>query len=140
MANTRRTFTPTKLNLSTEITDVGTRNELEAYFNNYRIQRELSVEAQRKALISQLESKTQEAAAQITLTKFLSLAGEHLDQVKTEPIWFAYTNTIGEIILESPFTERDMRNSVRLQRAQMEQAAQSMDDTKNDDLYETDSE
>ncbi|CAK9253841.1 unnamed protein product [Sphagnum jensenii] len=106
-------------------------------FSDYRVQKQLSVETQRKAMVAQLEAKVQEAQAQISLTKFLLEAGTEFDEVQTEPIWFAYKSN-GDIILESPFTERDMRNGIRLQRKQMQQAAENFDEgNSSGDLYET---
>jgi hypothetical protein len=137
MANHKKTFTPTKLNIS-DVQDQETRNRLEMKFSDYRVQKQLSVETQRKAMVTQLEAKVQEANAQIALTKFLLEAGAEFDEVQTEPFWFAYKSN-GDIILESPFTERDMRNGIRLQRKQMEAAAENMDEgTGSNDLYETD--
>jgi hypothetical protein len=139
MSQNNKTFKPTKLNLS-EIQDPEVRNKLEMKFSDYRVQRQLSVETQRKAIVSQLESKIQEAQTQIALTKFLLEAADQFDEVQTEPVWFAYKQN-GDIILESPFTERDMRNGIRLQRKQMEKAAESLEeDNGKSDLYEGDEE
>jgi hypothetical protein len=135
----RKAFTPLKINL-TEIQDPEARQALEMKFMDYRIQRQLSIETQRKALISQQRAKAQESASQIALAELLMAAGQHFDEVQTEPIWFAYKSN-GDIILESPFTERDMRVGIRLQRKQMNQAAEQLGENGgNDDLYEDDGE
>jgi hypothetical protein len=138
MPQKNRTFTPTKLNIS-EVQDEEVRGKLETKFYDYQFQKQLSVETSRKALIAQLEAKIQEANAQKSLTQFLLETADEFEQIKTEPIWFAYKQN-GEIVLENPFSERDMRNSIRLQRSQLEHQQKGLaeDNGSDKDLYETD--
>lgn len=133
--NRQRVFKPTKLRLS-EVEDKDLRNTIEMEFTNYRVQRQLSVEAQRKATVAALESKIREAESQSSLMKLLTKAGEAFEAIQTEAIWFAYEDA-GDIVFENPFNERDMRNAVRVQRASMEQAASNLNEDDGNDLYES---
>lgn len=78
----------------------------------------------------------QSALSEVTLkqNRLLLEVGKYSKLIDQEPMVFAYLK--GEdIIFEIPFTERDQRNAIRSQVAQMDQAAQNLGD-KGSDLYE----
>jgi hypothetical protein len=132
----KKAFTPLKINISA-LEDSEARQELEMKYTGYRIQRQLAIETQRLSTISVEKSKSQMASAQIAFAEFLMLASHHFDEVQTEPLWIAYKSG-SDVILESPFTEKDMRSGMRLQRKQMQQSASDLDSFGGENLYEED--
>jgi hypothetical protein len=49
-------------------------------------------------------------------------------------VWAAFRDN-GEVVFECPFSEGDMRNAMKVQRAQLEQQAKQVDDGDEGGLY-----
>jgi hypothetical protein len=49
-------------------------------------------------------------------------------------VWAAFRDN-GEVVFECPFSEGDMRNAMKVNRAQLEQAARQVDEGNDDGLY-----
>jgi len=131
----RKPFRITRLKVS-DIPDEELRSKVMNEFINVQGCRALEVEKQRKANNAIQEANISTAQRGIAENKMLELAGEAgeaFDAIRTERVWFIYSKD-GEVFLESPFTERDMRNMVRVQRASMEKQAEQLDS--DDNLYE----
>ena len=131
--NRRRAFKPLRLRLS-EIQDPEVRSDLEMKFEGVQVQRELAVAAARQSAIADRNRQIATAEAEIGFIKLMQEAGKHLDPINREPVWAAFRDN-GEVIFECPFSEGDMRNAMKVQRAQLEQAAKQVDENGGDDLY-----
>jgi len=132
----RRAFKITRLKVS-DIEDVDLRSKVMDAFINMQGCKAVEVEKQRIATDGALEAEIATAQRGIATNKLLTLAGDAggaFDAVRTERVWFIYPKD-GDIILESPFTERDMRNALRVQRANLEKQAEQVEGGQ-DDLYE----
>ena len=130
--NRRRAFKPLRLKLS-EIEDPEAREKLEMKFEGVQVQRELAVAAARQSAIADRNRQIATAEAEIGFIKLMQEAGKHLDPINREPVWAAFRDN-GEVVFECPFSEGDMRNAMKVQRAQLEQQAKQVDDGR-DDLY-----
>jgi hypothetical protein len=102
-------------------------------FEGVQVQRELAVAAARESAIADRNRQIAVAEAEIAFIKLMQQAGKHLDPINREPVWAAFRNN-GEVVFECPFSEGDMRNAMKVQRAQLEQQAKQVDDG-GDDLY-----
>lgn len=71
----------------------------------------------------------------MAFVQLLLEADAHLDPIRGEQTWTAYRKD-GEILFECPFTEVDMRNAMRVQRANVDQAARQAGGAES--LYEGD--
>lgn len=127
----RRTLKPVRIKLS-EITDQEARHKLEMLFEEYDVQKQISVEKHRLAVKAQAEAQISLLKTQQMQQDFLAQASEHFDPVAKEPVWFIYRRE-GEVILESVFTERTQRNIVR---AQMQQLDKQIDEGDDKDMFE----
>ena len=125
--NRRRAFKPLRLRLS-EIQDPEVRSDLEMKFEGVQVQRELAVAAARQSAIADRNRQIATAEAEIGFIKLMQEAGKHLDPINREPVWAAFRDN-GEVVFECPFSEGDMRNAMKVQRAQLEQAAKQVDET-----------
>jgi hypothetical protein len=130
----RRTLKPTRIKL-VEINDVEARHKLEMLFEEYDVQKQISVEKHRLAVKAQAEAQISLLKTQQLQQDFLAQASEHFDAVAKEPVWFIYRKD-DEITLESVFTERTQRNIVR---AQMQQLDKQIDEGDDRDMFEDES-
>ncbi|MCX6544502.1 MAG: hypothetical protein NTV05_08820 [Acidobacteria bacterium] len=73
--------------------------------------------------------------ARMAFVQLLLEAGAHLDPIRGEQTWTVYRRD-GEVVFECPFTEVDMRNAMRVQRANVDQAARQTGGAET--LYEGD--
>lgn len=119
--NQRRAFKPLRLRLS-QIDDSDVRSSLEMRFDEMQVQREVSVEAARKSAIADRERQIATAQAEIAFIRLTQEAAKHLPPIAREAVWAAYREN-GELVFECPFSENDMRNAMKVQRAEMEQRA-----------------
>lgn len=133
----RRAFKPLRLKLS-EIDDREIREKLQLQFDEVQFKRSQAVGAARESAIADRQRSIAQAEAEISFIKLMQEAGEYLDPIKTEPIWAAFREK-GDVVFECPFSENDMRNSMKVQRAQMEQQAQQVEEN-GGGLYEGDEE
>lgn len=132
----RKAFKITRLKVS-DIEDPELREKVQMAFMTVQGVRALEVEKRREANNAIQEANIATGQRGIAENRMLSLVGDaggQFDAVRTEQVWFIFSKD-GEIMLESPFTERDMRNAVRVQRANLEEQAERMD-SQGDDLYE----
>jgi len=110
------------------------KTELEGLFREYERYKAGLVEEYRKVAESIADLDISRAMATKSIGKFLRQAGEVLAMVKVEPQWWVYRDKDGNIILESAFTERDVRNANRAQKAALSREVQAEDGA---DLFET---
>lgn len=129
----RRPIKTTKYNLSKEITDESAKQELTEVFGELETFKQRMVDDQRKAVEALSDYDISKAHATKRMVGFLRKAGEHIPMVAVEPIWWAYRTKDGDIILESAYTERDMRNAQRAQKAGLSREIQSED---SDGMFE----
>lgn len=122
----RRAFKPLRLRLS-QIEDMEARAALEMRFDEVQVRREVAVEAARKAAIADRERQIATAQSEIDFIRLMQEAAAHLPQIAREPVWAAFRDG-GEVVFECPFSEGDMRNAMKVQRAQLEQQASQIDD------------
>lgn len=128
MSEQSKVFRTTKLKLSDLISDPEKQIPVLALFDDLDTAK---VQATRTG------RQYQSALAEVTLkqNKLLLEVGQHSKLIDQEPMVFAYKK--GEdIIFEIPFTERDHRNAIRSQVAQMDQAARNLGEQGGGDLYE----
>lgn len=128
----QKAFRPLRVKLS-EVSDPAAREKLENMFMNLQGQRALMVQEAREAARHDAKRMIHEGEARVALIEFTQELAEHFDPAKTEAVWVPYRKD-GEIIVECPFAEQDMLNSMKLQRAQMNKAAENLE-TDGDDLY-----
>lgn len=122
----RRAFKPLRLRLS-QIEDPATRAALEMRFDEMQVRREISVAAARTAAIAERERQIAAAQSEIDFIRLLQEAGQHLSPISREPVWGAFREG-SEVIFECPFSEGDMRNAMKVQRAQAAQAASQIEE------------
>ena len=134
MMKRQRAFKPLTLKLSS-IADAAARHAIETLFDRFNVERTRSNEAARKAAIADAESSIAMQQARMAFVQLLLEAGAHLDPIRGEQTWTAYRRD-GELIFECPFTEVDMRNAMRVQRANVDQAARQAGGAES--LYEGD--
>ncbi|TSA39711.1 hypothetical protein D4R30_00695 [archaeon] len=130
-----KAFKPLTLKLSS-ITDETVRHQLEVLFDEFTAERAKANQAVRKAALADAESGIAQQRARMAFVQLLLTAGEAggaFDAVKGEQTWTAYRKD-GELLFECPFTEVDMRNAMRVQRANVDQAARSIGGAES--LYE----
>lgn len=131
--NRRRAFKPLRLFLS-QIEDVDVRTSLEMRFDEVQVRREVAVESARKSAIADRERQIATAQAEIDFIRLMQEAAKHLPEIAREPVWAAYRNKEQQVVFECPFSENDMRNAMKVQRAEMEQRAEQLGDG-DDDVY-----
>jgi len=134
MMKRQRAFKPLTLTLSS-IADSVARQAIETLFDRFHVERTRSNEAARKAAIADAESSIAMQQARMAFVQLLLEAGVHLDPIRGEQTWTAYRKD-GEVVFECPFTEVDMRNAMRVQRANVDQAARQTGGAES--LYEGD--
>jgi hypothetical protein len=126
-----KAFKPLTLKLSA-IADEAVRQQIETLFNQFNAERARSNDAARKAALADAESGIAMQQARMAFIQLLLTAGEHLEPIRGEQTWTTYRKD-GEIVFECPFTEVDMRNAMRVQRANVDQAARQIG--VGEDLY-----
>lgn len=134
MMKRQRAFKPLTLKLSS-IADAAARQAIETLFDRFNVERARSSEAARKAAIADAESGITSQQARMAFIQLLLMAGQHLEPIQGEQTWTVYRRD-GEVVFECPFTEADMRNAMRVQRANVDQAARQAGGAEN--LYEGD--
>ena len=135
----RRAFKPLRLRLS-EIEDDSVKSAIEMRYEELQVQRELAVESARKSAVADRERQIDTAKAEISFIRLMQEAGQHLPAIAREPVWAAYRES-GELIFECPFSEGDMRNAMKVQRASLEQQARQVDENGGEEgLYRGDDE
>jgi hypothetical protein len=122
--NRRRAFKPLRLSLS-QIEDVDARTSLEMRFDEVQVRREVAVESARKSAIADRERQIATAQAEIDFIRLMQEAAKHLPEIAREPVWASFRDK-GQVVFECPFSENDMRNAMKVQRAEMEQRAQQL--------------
>jgi hypothetical protein len=122
----RKAFKPLRLRLS-QIEDPEVRSALEMRFEEVQVQREISVEAARVSAIADRERQITTAQSEIAFIRLMQEAGKHLPQIAREPVWAAFRDN-GDVVFECPFSEGDMRNAMKVNRAQLEQQASQIED------------
>jgi hypothetical protein len=133
------TFRTTKIKLSA-VQDDEVQRQLQGMFIDTQVQKSLGVEMARKATIAMLEAQNMQNEATIRELRLVAKAAEvggAFEPLRTNPLCFVY-NEGSDVIFEVPFTERDMRNAVRLQRANLNQQIKEVDDEGSGGLYEGD--
>jgi hypothetical protein len=130
--NRRRAFKPLRLFLS-QIEDVDARTSLEMRFDEVQVRREVAVESARKSAIADRERQIATAQAEIDFIRLMQEAAKHLPEIAREPVWAAFRDK-GQVVFECPFSENDMRNAMKVQRAEMEQRAQQLGEN-DEDVY-----
>lgn len=131
-SNSKGVFRTTKISLKELVPDPEQQIPILALFDDLDIAKTKATRAGRVY---------QSAMSEVTLKQnnLLLEVGQHDKRIDQEPMVFAYKK--GEdIIFEIPFTERDVRNAIRLQKAQMNQALTTLENGGKDDLYGDESE
>lgn len=136
MARSNRVIRTTKYKLNDlAFENPEQKTDLEGVFREYERYKASLVEEYRKVAEQIAELDIARAMATKCMGKFLRQAGEVLAMVKVEPQWWIYRDKDGNIILESAFTERDVRNANRAQKAALSREVQAEDGA---DLFEAD--
>lgn len=137
-----RTLRTTKYKLSEiETSHPEIFQESSELFREFELYKTSLVEEYRKVAEAIADLDIAKAMATKSMGKLLRKAGEAMPLVKTEPQWWVFRDKEGNIILESAFTERDVRNASRAQKAGLSREVQSEDgaelfegdDDENDD-------
>lgn len=118
-----------------EVKDEEAVKQLEALFNEFEGFKQTMVEEYRKTAEALADLDISKAMATKAMGKFLRVAGSHIPMVAVEPQWWIYRNKEGKIVLESAFTERDIRNATRAQKAGLSREISSSDGA---ELFEDD--
>ena len=133
----RRAFKPLRLRLS-ELEDDKIKSALELRYEELQVQRELAVASARKSAIADRKRQIDAANAEISFILLMQEAAEQFPAIAREPVWAAYRES-GELIFECPFSEGDMRNAMKVQRASLEQQARQVDENGGEEgLYRGD--
>lgn len=134
MARSNRVIRTTKYKLNElKFENDEQKTELEGQFREYERYKAGLVEEYRKVAEAIADLDISRAMATKAMGKFLRQAGEVLPMVKVEPQWWIFRDKDGNIILESAFTEKDVRNANRAQKAALSREVQTEDGA---DLFE----
>jgi hypothetical protein len=139
MSQFRKALKPLKFRLSS-VTDEEARKVIQEKYYELQFKREQAVSAQRAALVADRQQKILQAESEISVINLLTYTGDYIDKVKTEPVWLTYMEN-GELTFECPFSENDMINNLKLQRAGINKAAEEFSkEDKTLDFYDDSSE
>lgn len=110
-----------------DIRDPEVREKLENMYIEVQCKRELQVHATRKAAIADRERVIALAESEITFIRLLNEAGKHLEPVRVETLWSVYRKD-GQIVFDCQFSEQDMRNAMKVQKAALDQQVRQVDE------------
>lgn len=114
------------------VQDPEIRERLLQLYGGYEVARRAMVAAQRASMQAQADLSRASADSVGLYATFLSEVGNHFDEVAKEASWNSYRDK-EDVVLESFFTERDVRNAMRVQRHQLQR---EIDSTDTPDMFE----
>ncbi len=120
----------TTVNLSQQIKgDPETSEKLFNLYTKVTCLRKEAVKQQRLAMIVQARAAVAMAATQEALSEFMSFSGEISEKVAVEANWLPpFTGSDGDIMVESPYTQRDQRIAARVAYNQLSKAVENSDE------------
>ena len=133
----RKPLRVTRLRVS-DLPEESERHALETLFHGLEAAKSDAVRAERLAQRAANKAQIERAEAIDAELELLEHASTHFAEIGREQTWFIYRKD-NEIYFESPFTERDVRNAIRVQRDQLNHQARQLDEGQGgESLYEED--
>lgn len=120
----QRTFKITRLSSAELSSDA--QMLIDLAYAEFEDSKKAVVKAHRLAQDAAAELSAAQAKTVRLSNKLDMLGGEHWDALATEPVWFKFKDDKGNVIFENPFTERDLRNAMRVQNAKMNSEAEQV--------------
>lgn len=122
-------------NLSALVFDEEQKMSLMNKYTALNVYRGEAVKAQREAARAQAQADIAISKVTLAINDFMAFAGELSDKVAMEPNWLPpFVNDQGEIILETPFSERNNRIAARAASSSLSRQVEASGDDFDVDL------